>query len=312
MNIYAKCASALVKAVISSRSGGVGAMRKYLDECSAEKMKPSASVATSTAQRRTEPSAPYKLPQVSNKETIDYQKREIGKELLILEKHLQQGCKINQVACECCQKHPLAIEALAEETLGMTAEPVYSELKDWTKGLGPKVTTEASSSGKYDDEYPRMAVKAREFRKKILGTTDFSAVLSPETRKTVEKNIGEIAKALEGNPGNPDTGNPIVKEPWQMTKGEFGRLDIEQSLEHANKRVGNPVKKPFDLITELEEKTAVQRWAEQGKMLDEAETRASELRAEAIARGLGTKESLKGVPIGKLLKLLRESPKAEV
>lgn len=73
----------------------------------------------------------------------------------------------------------------------------------------------------------------------------------------------------------------------------------------------NPVKKPFDPIAELEKETAVQRWAEQGKMLDEAEARASELRAEAKAKGLGTKESLKGVSIGKLQKLLRESPKAE-
>ena len=199
MNIYAKCISALVKAVISSRIGGVGAMRKYLDECSTEEAKPSTSVATSTAQRQTESSTTHKSPQVSNKETIDYQKREIGKELLILEKHLQQGCKIAGKGCDCCQKHPLTLEALAEETVGMTAEPVYSELKGWVRELSPKTTAEASSSGKYDEEYPQMAVRAREFRKKILGTTDLAAVLSPETRKAVEKNIGEIAKVLEGN-----------------------------------------------------------------------------------------------------------------
>jgi hypothetical protein len=65
---------------------------------------------------------------VSTEDTIGYQKKEIGKELLLLEKHLQQGCKINGVACDCCEKHPLAIEALAGETLGMTGADIYNEI----------------------------------------------------------------------------------------------------------------------------------------------------------------------------------------
>ncbi len=55
---------------------------------------------------------------VSTFETITYQQREIGKELLLLEKHFQQQCKIGGKACDCCEKHPITIEALVQETLG--------------------------------------------------------------------------------------------------------------------------------------------------------------------------------------------------
>jgi hypothetical protein len=57
---------------------------------------------------------------VTSLETITYRRREIGKELLPLEKHSQQLCRIGGVACDCCEKHPITIEALAQETLGMT------------------------------------------------------------------------------------------------------------------------------------------------------------------------------------------------
>lgn len=60
---------------------------------------------------------------VTSLETITYRRREIGKELLLLEKHSQQLCKIGGVACDRCEKHPITIEALAQETLGMTRRP---------------------------------------------------------------------------------------------------------------------------------------------------------------------------------------------
>lgn len=107
---------------------------------------------------------------VSTAETVNYQKHELSKELLLMEKHLQQGCQINGTPCDCCEKHPLVIEALAQETLGMTGDPVYSDLVDWTKKTAPKTTAAAARSKMYTDEYPQMAVEAREMRKKIMGT----------------------------------------------------------------------------------------------------------------------------------------------
>ena len=115
-------------------------------------------------------------------ETLHYQKREISKELLLLEKHLQQGCKIDSKPCDCCEKHPIAVEGLAQEALGMTSDSVFSDLVQWVREIEGKTTEAASASGKYDKEYPRLAVKARDFRKAIMGTESASALLVKEEK----------------------------------------------------------------------------------------------------------------------------------
>jgi len=115
--------------------------------------------------------APVSKPAgVTTEATIRYQKRELVKELILLEGHLQQGCKIGGEACDCCFKHPIKIEGLAQETAGMSPDPVYRELSDWVNEISPKTTADAAASGKYDDQYPKMAVQAREFRKAIMST----------------------------------------------------------------------------------------------------------------------------------------------
>lgn len=101
-------------------------------------------------------------------ETIQYQKRQIIKELTLLEGHLQEGCKINRKACDCCEKHPIKIEGLAQETAGMTPEPVFKELAEWARSIAPITSEAAAASGKYNDEYPKLAIRAREFRKAIM------------------------------------------------------------------------------------------------------------------------------------------------
>ena len=105
---------------------------------------------------------------VSTEQTIAYQRRELAKELILLEGHLQQSCKIGGEACDCCEKHPLKIEGLAQETAGMTADPVYTDLASWVKDIAPMVTAEASASGDYEQMYPDIAVQARQFRKAIM------------------------------------------------------------------------------------------------------------------------------------------------
>lgn len=105
---------------------------------------------------------------LNTEETIRYQRREIIKDLTLLEGHLQQACKINSKPCDCCHKHPIKLEALAEETAGMTPELVFRELAKWAREIAPITTEAASASGKYDKEYPKLAMKAREFRKAIM------------------------------------------------------------------------------------------------------------------------------------------------
>jgi len=105
---------------------------------------------------------------VSTEQTIAFQNREITKQILLLEGHLQQGCKIDGTACDCCEKHPINLEALAEETLGMTGDPVYDQLARWCRQNASKMTAEASASGSYDAEYPHLAVELRELRKQVM------------------------------------------------------------------------------------------------------------------------------------------------
>ena len=152
------------------------------------KVTETAQTSTITVEKPPRPQ-PASTRGVSDEDTINYQKREISKELLLMEKHLQQHCKINGTACNCCQKHPLAIEALSQEALGMTGDKVYSELAEWTKGVTPMTTPEASASGQYEEEYPKLAVQAREMRKKIMGTTDLLPLLEPEQRKKLSEAI---------------------------------------------------------------------------------------------------------------------------
>lgn len=105
---------------------------------------------------------------VTTPQTIAYQKRELAKELVLLEGHLQQGCKIDGEACDCCEKHPLKIEGLAQEAAGMSPDPIFKHLSNWVNAITPKTTEEASASGQYDAEYPELAITAREYRKALM------------------------------------------------------------------------------------------------------------------------------------------------
>ena len=105
---------------------------------------------------------------VSREETINYQKMSILKEILLLEAHLVQKCKVNSKACDCCSKHTIMLEALANETMGITGDSVYDELSRWARSVLPMVSAEASASGKYDDQYPELAKQLREIRKKVM------------------------------------------------------------------------------------------------------------------------------------------------
>ncbi len=134
---------------------------------------------------------------VPTEETIRYQKRELGKELLLLQKHLEQGCKINGVACDCCEKHPIAIEGLAQETLGITGDKIYDDVAEWAKKISPLTSPEASASGQFNEAYPKLAVEARELRKRVTGTTNISALLDDGEKAKVIQTIKQTAAGAD-------------------------------------------------------------------------------------------------------------------
>lgn len=105
---------------------------------------------------------------ITTEQTINYQKRELVKELLLLEGHLEQGCKIDGRACDCCAKHPIKIEGLALETSGMSKDPIFTKLAAWAQSISPMTGETASASGEYDKLYPQLAMEAREFRKAVM------------------------------------------------------------------------------------------------------------------------------------------------
>ena len=172
-----------------------------------QKAPPNEASASAINTAETPGTSPKALPNkrensgVSTAETILYQKRELSKELLLLEKHLQQSCKIAGKACDCCTKHPIAIEALAQEALGMTGDLLFTKVAEWATEIAPMTTVEASKSGKYEETYSQLAVKARELRKKIMGTDDVEALLTPELYKKVQAQVKNIVGSTMNNEG---------------------------------------------------------------------------------------------------------------
>lgn len=110
------------------------------------------------------------MGKVTTEATIEHQHKEMRKHMLLLEGHLQQGCKIGGVACDCCEKHPIIILGLAEEAIGMVNNPLYNQIMTWCSRISPITTEEASASGKYDQQYPTMAIELRELRKSLPNT----------------------------------------------------------------------------------------------------------------------------------------------
>jgi len=136
--------------------------------------------------------------QVNERELILYQQKELLKQLIPLEMHLAQGCKIAGKACDCCAKHPLAIESLAEETVPMAGSNagLYRDLAEWARGIGEMTSAQASESGQYDKEYPLLAQQARQFRKVI---SQEMLRNSPELREAVRRQaMANIDEELNG------------------------------------------------------------------------------------------------------------------
>lgn len=147
-------------------------------------------IPTPATQKQSAPSMPQTSPLqagLSTEETVTYQNREIGKQLLSLEAHYAQRMRIMGIPCDCgSSKHLLYLEQLCAETIPMVADPsIYEKMIKWVRENEPKSTDQAAKGGKYDDEYPVLSGQARDFRKELMGTTAFGALLTPKERTSV-------------------------------------------------------------------------------------------------------------------------------
>jgi len=139
---------------------------------------------------------------LTSEETIDYQKREIAKELWQLEKHLAQGCRIpdksgKRIPCDCCEKGSwiagLAYESIPiAERAGQTSG-IFEKLASWADALEPMVTVAAVESGQYD--YKKLSGQASALRKELMGSLALGALLSPKNRTEIAE---RATKMLEG------------------------------------------------------------------------------------------------------------------
>lgn len=128
-------------------------------------------------------------PRLSTEETVAYQNREIGKQLLAMESHYAQRMRIAGTPCDCgATKHLLYLEQLCLETIPMVGDPsTYEEMINWVRENEPKSTDEAARSGKYDQDYPVLSGQAREFRKRVIGTLSPRAMIEPKGQITLEE-----------------------------------------------------------------------------------------------------------------------------
>ena len=146
--------------------------------------------------RASVPTMERRESQISTAETIAYQRREIGKQMMLLESHLQQRCRIGGKPCDCCEKHPIVMEGLAQETIGMDSDPIFPEIVSWARYLSPITTQMASESGQYGDLYPELAIRTRELRKRMMGTTDLQALMTPDQQARAEEKTDKLLEEL--------------------------------------------------------------------------------------------------------------------
>ncbi len=136
-----------------------------------EPVSPEVNGVTEEAPAITETPRRIEFAKPTNDDTLEHQRREMIKEMILMEAHLRQGSRINNLPCDCTSKHSIAIEALAEETIGIDPSNarVYSELAEFAREIQSKGSQEVVASGKYDEEYPVLAERARVFRKQLMG-----------------------------------------------------------------------------------------------------------------------------------------------
>jgi hypothetical protein len=118
---------------------------------------------------KREATAKSNIDMPSTEDTISELKRELVKQLNEAVGDLSRGLMIINRPCSCLElKHQLEIEGAAEELIPMDPDnTVYNEIIQWFKDNGYKVIPEAIVSGKFKEEYPRMASQFRSFRDRI-------------------------------------------------------------------------------------------------------------------------------------------------
>lgn len=119
-------------------------------------------------------------------------------EVWLLEGHLKNNC----IACggdyECCWKHSDNMRRVADETLSMTTDPFWQNLKALAQEIRGKSHPDDVKSGTYVAEYPRLAVRLSEFRvplqKKAMERARPEITLEEAKKLAAEEAAKEVEK----------------------------------------------------------------------------------------------------------------------
>lgn len=140
-----------------------------------------------TTREAPKPQPAMNLP--TREETNQELRRRLARELYRAELDLAGGLKIAGKPCDCLSnKHTLGLEAMAEELISAEpGNPVYTEILQWIQRNQSKLTVDAIQSGKFAWEYPEMASQFKDFRKRILGTDAFRAMVANPSSMTLDE-----------------------------------------------------------------------------------------------------------------------------
>jgi len=139
------------------------------------------------------------MPLPTKEQTILELKRRLHHQIRQAEGDLSVGLVYANRICDCLEaKHTWEIEALASEVIPEDpGNTVYSDIIQWIRENQEKVTRQAVASGKYKQEYPRMAAEFRDFRKRLMATISpdggiAAPIATVEMGKT-KKTLGEVS-----------------------------------------------------------------------------------------------------------------------
>jgi hypothetical protein len=162
----------------------------------------------------------------TREQTTQELKRRLAKELYKAELDLANGLMIAGRPCDCLsEKHTLQLDACAEELISQDPDNrVYQEIRQWIVDNQHKVTPQAIMSGEYREEYPRMALDFKEFRKRVIGTAQVSIEPSANQRMPVRISMRESKRAIE-----------TELEPHEITLEEAQEIAAAQAREKVRK-----------------------------------------------------------------------------
>lgn len=122
--------------------------------------------------------------------TLEFQENEIWDHLWLLEGHLKRECKNCASDLGCCWKHGAGLVALARESQSMSTDPRWGEVIEFGTEIFNKCQEGDILKGTYAADYPGLAVRASELRKKFKKTLP----LPPQEGITLEEAKAEAAE----------------------------------------------------------------------------------------------------------------------